>query len=67
VNGRPPESSITYDGNEGELYRVEDDPCQFRNLWDDPDYEGIRKDLVADLYDHLPAERQPKLKVARPA
>jgi arylsulfatase A-like enzyme len=67
VNGRPPESSVTYDGNEGELYRVEDDPCQFRNLWDDPDYEGIRKDLVADLYDHLPAERQPKLKVARPA
>ena len=64
---RRPESSVEYDGTEGELYRVDDDPHQFRNLWDDPDYQVVRKDLVADLYDSLPPERSPKLKVERPA
>jgi hypothetical protein len=27
----------------------------------------VRSDLVADLYDSLPAEREPKLPVSRPA
>ena len=65
--GRRPEYPVEYDGSEGEMYRVDDDPHQFRNLWSDPDYETIRKDLVADLYDNLPEARNPKLKVERPA
>jgi arylsulfatase A-like enzyme len=65
--GQLPDSTVEYDGTEGELYRVEDDPHQFRNLWDDPDHDAVRKDLVADLYDSLPPAREPKLKVARPA
>jgi arylsulfatase A-like enzyme len=62
-----PRSPIEYDGTEGELYRVEEDPHQFRNLWDDPGCRGVRSDLVADLYDNLPAAREPKLAVERPA
>jgi arylsulfatase A-like enzyme len=62
-----PRSSVAYDGTEGELYRVDEDPHQFRNLWDDPGYRSVRSDLVADLYDSLPAGREPKLPVARPA
>jgi hypothetical protein len=62
-----PRSSVAYDGTEGVLYRVDEDPHQFRNLWDDPGYRSVRSDLVADLYDSLPAGRDPKLPVARPA
>jgi arylsulfatase A-like enzyme len=62
-----PQSSVTYDGTEGELYNVVDDPYQFRNLWDDPEYRALRDELVADLYDHLPPAREPRLLVERPA
>ena len=62
-----PQSSVEYDGTEGELYHVDDDPLQFRNLWDDPAHRQVRTDLVADLYDSLPPERDPKLLVERPA
>jgi len=58
---------VAYDGTEGELYGVDEDPHQFRNLWDDPAYRSVRSDLVADLYGSLPAGREPKLRVARPA
>jgi len=46
---------------------VESDPHQFRNLWDDPGHRSQRDDLVADLYDNLPPQRDPRLKVTRPA
>jgi len=49
---------IHYDGTEGELYDLAEDPHQFRNLWADAGYRSIRDDLVADLYDSLPAERK---------
>jgi arylsulfatase A-like enzyme len=58
---------IHYDGTEGELYNVAEDPHQFRNLWDDAGYEAVRKDLVDDLYNQLPAARQTPLKVEAPA
>jgi len=58
---------IHYDGTEGELYNVEDDPHQFHNLWDDPARRALRDDLVADLYDSLPPGRPDLLKVAAPA
>jgi arylsulfatase A-like enzyme len=54
---------IVYDGTEGELYDLRNDPLQWRNLWDDPAYAALRSDLVADLYDHLPAPRTPALAV----
>jgi len=55
-----------YDGTEGELYDLVDDPHQFHNRWDDPGCESIRSDLVADLYDHLPPAREPRLEVEAP-
>jgi arylsulfatase A-like enzyme len=58
---------IHYDGTEGELYQVDEDPHQFANRWDDPACRGVRSDLVADLYDSLPAGRATPLKVEAPA
>jgi arylsulfatase A-like enzyme len=49
---------VHYEGGEGELYRVDEDPHQWHNRWDDPACRPIRSDLVADLYDSLPAERR---------
>ena len=63
--GIGPMSPVAYDGTEGELYNVDDDPHQCVNRWDDPDCEAVREDLVADLYDNLPRERK-VLKVAAP-
>ncbi len=58
---------ISYDGTEGELYDLNDDPHQHRNLWDDPAHRAMRSDLLADLYDHLPEGRAVPLKVEAPA
>jgi arylsulfatase A-like enzyme len=55
-----------YEGTEGELYDLADDPLQRVNRWDDPACAALRSDLVADLYDHLPAPRDPKLTVEAP-
>lgn len=55
-----------YDGTEGELYDLRDDPHQWRNLWSDPSRRSLRDDLVMDLRAHLPPERLPRLKVAAP-
>jgi hypothetical protein len=50
-----------YDGTEGELYDVERDPHQWENLWDDPAFASIKSDLLADLKDHMPPERETPL------
>ena len=55
-----------YDGTEGELYDVRNDPEQWENLWDDPSKRTLRDDLLADLRDHLPQERLPRLRVVAP-
>jgi arylsulfatase A-like enzyme len=55
-----------YDGTEGELYDLAGDPHQWENLWDDPARRALRDDLVADLRDHLPPERLPRLPQAAP-
>jgi arylsulfatase A-like enzyme len=55
-----------YDGSEGELYDVRNDPEQWENLWADPSLRRLRDDLVADLHAHLPEERLPRLPVAAP-
>jgi arylsulfatase A-like enzyme len=64
--GVGPKSSVDYEGTEGELYDLVDDPHQFTNRWDDPACKALREDLVADLYDSLPTERK-VLAVERPA
>jgi arylsulfatase A-like enzyme len=62
-----PLPDVRYDGTEGELYDLGADPLQWRNLWDDPGSRKLRSDLVADLYDHLPAPRDAQLAVEAPA
>jgi hypothetical protein len=56
-----------YDGSEGELYNHVEDPRQWRNLWNDPGYARIKRELIDDLYGHMPAERNPKLLAEAPA
>lgn len=46
-----------HDGSEGELYDLLDDPLQRVNRWDDPDFRGIRDDLLADLRAAAPSPR----------
>lgn len=60
------QSDVLYDGTEGELYHHVEDPRQWRNLWDDPAYAAIKSDLIADLRDHLPPERNPRLHAEAP-
>jgi arylsulfatase A-like enzyme len=55
-----------YEGTEGELYALGEDPLQWNNLWDDPSVRATRDDLIADLYDSLPDPRTPKLAVEAP-
>ncbi len=52
---------MRYDGSEGELYDHANDPEQWRNLWNDPAYQSLKSDLIADLYDHLPPARTDRL------
>jgi arylsulfatase A-like enzyme len=54
------ESSL-YDGSEGELYDLRNDPYQFENLWDDPARASLRADLVAEIEAGLPAQRSDRL------
>ncbi len=51
------EKSSLYAGSEGELYDHVNDPQQWHNLWNDPAYQSLKSDLIADLYDHLPPAR----------
>jgi arylsulfatase A-like enzyme len=62
-----PLPDIRYQGTEGELYNVQEDPRQWRNLWNDAGYARLKSDLVADLYDQLPKPRDPQLQVEAPA
>lgn len=55
------EAGSLYDGSEGELYNLRDDPGALVNLWDDPKAASIRSDLLADLKDSLPEARSPRL------
>jgi hypothetical protein len=60
------DATVHYDGSEGELYNLAEDPNQWHNLWDDPSAAAIKSDLVADLLDHLPPVRDPLLTVEAP-
>ena len=39
-----------YDGSEGELYDLKNDPRQWRNLWDEPSAAAMKKDLLAEVW-----------------
>ena len=55
-----------YDGSEGELYDLATDPHQWENRWDEVSLKSFKEDLLADLRDHLPAPRDPRLAVEAP-
>ncbi len=55
-----------HDGTEGELYDLEHDPLQRRNLWGDPDYAAVRSDLVASVREHEPPAHEPRFAVEAP-
>ncbi|MFT7219848.1 MAG: arylsulfatase A-like enzyme [Candidatus Azotimanducaceae bacterium] len=55
------ESSFMYDGSEGELYNMTEDPQQRVNLWNDPGYAEKRRALVAEIYSTIPKNREPAL------
>ena len=67
LGGAVLDATVRYDGTEGELYNLADDPYQWHNLWDDPTARSTRDDLVADLGEHLPTVRNPLLGVEAPA
>ncbi|HEY5096795.1 MAG TPA: sulfatase/phosphatase domain-containing protein, partial [Acidimicrobiales bacterium] len=56
----------SHDGTEGELYDLSDDPLQQANRWDDPARAAVRDDLLADLWDHQPPVRRPRLALEAP-
>ncbi len=60
------EESNYYTGAEGELYDLSEDPLQWRNLWEEPPWAGLKKELIADLRDHLPTPRTPSLTPVAP-
>lgn len=50
-----------YNGTEGELYNLKDDPKQWNNLWDDPDYAGVKEEMVMLVKHNTPSPREPAL------
>ena len=60
------EKSSLYEGTEGELYDLKEDPDQLINLWSDQSMQSIKSDLIADLKDKLPPVRQPRLERKAP-
>jgi hypothetical protein len=53
--------SSIYDGTEGELYDLKNDPRQWRNLWNEPSAAAMKRDLLADLRARAPKPREPRL------
>jgi hypothetical protein len=53
--------SSLYEGHEGELYDLGNDPRQWRNLWDDPNAAAMKRDLLDDLRARTPVmiEKRP--------
>jgi arylsulfatase A-like enzyme len=43
----------------GELYDLDADPGEFRNLWDDPGYRDVRRDMEVLLMDRMADARDP--------
>ena len=58
--------SHLYEGSEGELYNMNDDPGQLVNLWDDPDSRHKKAELLSLLAKSLPSPREPRLERRAP-
>jgi arylsulfatase A-like enzyme len=43
------ERSMTYEGTEGELYDLNEDPGELMNLWDDPKYAAVKADMIETI------------------
>jgi len=56
-----------YEGTEGELYDMTDDPEQRVNRWDDPALAALRSDLLAHMQDIWPKEAEPRRERIAPA
>ena len=49
----------------GELYDLQDDPCEIRNLWDRPEHAALKADLLRRYIDaELEAEPMPMPRIA---
>ena len=55
-----------YDGSEGELYDLKNDPQQWENRWDDPAYKGLKRDLLDALKAAEPPKHAEKLECVAP-
>jgi arylsulfatase A-like enzyme len=52
-----------YEGTEGELYDLKNDPRQWRNLWDEPAAAAMKRDLLDDLRARTPTGETRRRKV----
>ena len=43
--------SVYHGHNLGELYDLAEDPHEFDNLWDDPDFQTLKLDLILRSFD----------------
>ena len=48
VNGRY-KLSVDMNSNEGELFDLENDPNEMENLWDNPNYKDIKRELLLEF------------------
>lgn len=44
--------AVHHNGDVSELYDLEQDPCEFDNLWGRPEYEALQNSLVKKCFDH---------------
>ena len=51
--------SSIYEGTEGELYDLQSDPLQWRNLWDEPAAAPLKKALLEELRAKTPKLAEP--------
>ena len=58
--------SAVYDGDEGELYNMKDDPEQRVNLWNAPAHSKIQQFLLEIIATQFPAPRNPRLERLAP-
>lgn len=60
------EQGSLYEGTEGELYNMQDDPGQLTNRWEDTNCTAIRQQLVTLLKEVLPPQLSPRLERRAP-
>lgn len=44
--------AVHHNSEISELYNLENDPCEFENLWNKPGYEQLQSRLVKECFDH---------------